>query len=122
MGDKGTFVQPTVLLNPNIKSRVYTDEIFGPVISVRTFKTEEEALQLANDTTYGLGCEWMSFSFPRNTTNDRSLDIHIRHPSSIAGGVQDRSRCGGRQSSIQDISSNAVWWIQAKRPRSRIWV
>jgi len=34
---------------------VYTDEIFGPVISVRTFKTEEEAIQLANDTQYGLG-------------------------------------------------------------------
>ena len=55
MGDKGTFVKPTVLLNPDLKSKVYTDEIFGPVISVRTFKTEEEALQLANDTHYGLG-------------------------------------------------------------------
>ena len=57
-GDKGTFVQPTVFLNPDVKSKVYTDEIFGPVISVRTFKTEEEALQLANDTTYGLGCTY----------------------------------------------------------------
>ena len=56
-GDKGTFVQPTVLLNPDVKSKVYTDEIFGPVISVRTFKSEEEAIQLANDTTYGLGCQ-----------------------------------------------------------------
>jgi len=54
-GDKGTFVQPTVILNPDVKSKVYTDEIFGPVISVKTFKTEEEALQLANDTSYGLG-------------------------------------------------------------------
>ena len=57
LGDKGTFVQPTVLLNPDIKSRLYRDEIFGPVISVKTFKTEEEAIALANDTTYGLGCE-----------------------------------------------------------------
>jgi aldehyde dehydrogenase (NAD+) len=54
-GDKGTFVQPTVLVNPDLKSRVYTDEIFGPVISVRTFKDEEEAIRLANDTQYGLG-------------------------------------------------------------------
>ncbi|KAK0939482.1 hypothetical protein LTR29_008978 [Friedmanniomyces endolithicus] len=54
-GDKGTFVQPTVILNPDLKSKVYTDEIFGPVISVKTFKTEEEALDMANDTTYGLG-------------------------------------------------------------------
>ena len=56
-GDKGTFVQPTVFLNPDLKSKVYTDEIFGPVISVRTFKDEAEAIKLANDTTYGLGCE-----------------------------------------------------------------
>lgn len=55
LGDKGTFVQPTVLLNPDLKSKVYTDEIFGPVISVRTFTTEDEAIKLANDTEYGLG-------------------------------------------------------------------
>ena len=35
--------------------QVYTDEIFGPAISLRTFKDEEEALALANDTSYGLG-------------------------------------------------------------------
>lgn len=54
-GDKGTFVLPTVFLNPDVKSRVYSDEIFGPVISVKTFKTEDEAIALANDTSYGLG-------------------------------------------------------------------
>jgi aldehyde dehydrogenase len=35
--------------------RVFQEEIFGPVVSVTTFKTEEEALELANDTLYGLG-------------------------------------------------------------------
>ncbi|KAM0724131.1 hypothetical protein Q7P37_000012 [Cladosporium fusiforme] len=54
-GDKGTFVQPTVFLNPDVKSKVYVDEIFGPVISVKTFRTEDEAIALANDTSYGLG-------------------------------------------------------------------
>jgi hypothetical protein len=37
------------------KMRVFQEEIFGPVVSVTTFKTEEEALQIANDTPYGLG-------------------------------------------------------------------
>jgi len=55
LGEKGTFVQPTVLMNPSTKSRVYTDEIFGPVVLVKTFKTEEEGIEMANDTTYGLG-------------------------------------------------------------------
>lgn len=54
-GDKGAFVQPTILLNPDLNSKVYREEIFGPVISLRTFKDEEEAIKLANDTTYGLG-------------------------------------------------------------------
>lgn len=57
-GDKGQFIEPTVLLNPGLNSRLYRDEIFGPVLTVRTFKTEEEAIQLANDTTYGLSCEF----------------------------------------------------------------
>ena len=57
-GDKGAFVQPTVLMNPDLKSKAYTEEIFGPVLAVRTFKTEEEAIKLANDTTYGLSCKF----------------------------------------------------------------
>ncbi|KAJ4509656.1 hypothetical protein HRR83_007029 [Exophiala dermatitidis] len=65
LGDKGAFVQPTVLLNPDLKSRVYTDEIFGPVISVKTFKTEEEGIRLANDTSYGLGATIYTSDIPR---------------------------------------------------------
>jgi aldehyde dehydrogenase (NAD+) len=60
-GDKGTFVTPTIFLNPDVNSKVYTDEIFGPAISVKTFKTEEEAIELANNTSYGLGCEYLWF-------------------------------------------------------------
>lgn len=55
MGDKGAFVKPTILLNPSLTSRLYTDEIFGPVVTIKTFKDEEEALKLANGTRYGLG-------------------------------------------------------------------
>ncbi|MCT8158862.1 aldehyde dehydrogenase family protein [Pseudoruegeria sp. SHC-113] len=50
----GYYIQPTILKGHN-KMRVFQEEIFGPVVSVTTFKTEEEALQLANDTMYGLG-------------------------------------------------------------------
>jgi aldehyde dehydrogenase (NAD+) len=56
-GDKGWFIEPTIFLNPPSDSAVYRDEIFGPVITVRTFKTEEEAVALANDTVYGLSCK-----------------------------------------------------------------
>lgn len=50
----GFYVQPTILKGHN-KMRVFQEEIFGPVVSVTTFKNEAEALQIANDTIYGLG-------------------------------------------------------------------
>jgi aldehyde dehydrogenase len=50
----GFYVKPTVLQGNN-KMRVFQEEIFGPVVSVTTFKTDEEALEIANDTLYGLG-------------------------------------------------------------------
>jgi aldehyde dehydrogenase len=50
----GYYVQPTVFKGHN-KMRIFQEEIFGPVVSVTTFKDEEEALHIANDTLYGLG-------------------------------------------------------------------
>jgi aldehyde dehydrogenase len=50
----GYYVEPTVLRGHN-KMRVFQEEIFGPVVSVTTFKDEDEAMSLANDTLYGLG-------------------------------------------------------------------
>nr|XP_036586731.1 putative aldehyde dehydrogenase [Colletotrichum truncatum]KAF6797288.1 putative aldehyde dehydrogenase [Colletotrichum truncatum] len=52
---KGFFVQPTVFTNVATSMTVYREEIFGPCAAIVKFKTEEEALQMANDTTYGLG-------------------------------------------------------------------
>ena len=50
----GYYVQPTVFKGRN-SMRIFQEEIFGPVVSVTTFKDEDEALSLANDTLYGLG-------------------------------------------------------------------
>lgn len=52
--DDGFFVKPTMLLGKNTM-RVFQEEIFGPVAAVTTFKDEEEALAIANDTIFGLG-------------------------------------------------------------------
>ncbi len=51
---EGFYVKPTVLEGHN-KMRIFQEEIFGPVLSVTKFKTEAEALAIANDTLYGLG-------------------------------------------------------------------
>ena len=50
----GYYVKPTVFKGHN-KMRVFQEEIFGPVVSVTTFKDDDEALAIANDTLYGLG-------------------------------------------------------------------
>ena len=66
----GFYVQPTVFEGHN-KMRVFQEEIFGPCVSVTTFKTEEEALEIANDTLYGLGSGlW---------TRDRNRSFRVAH-------------------------------------------
>ncbi|MCD0468451.1 aldehyde dehydrogenase family protein [Flavobacterium sp. JAS] len=52
--ENGNFVKPTVFINVNNQMRIAREEIFGPVLSIITYKTEEEAIEIANDTTYGL--------------------------------------------------------------------
>jgi len=50
----GLYIQPTIFKGHN-KMRIFQEEIFGPVLSVTTFKDEAEAMEIANDTLYGLG-------------------------------------------------------------------
>ena len=52
--EDGYYVQPTLFKGHN-KMRIFQEEIFGPVLAVTTFKDEAEALEIANDTLYGLG-------------------------------------------------------------------
>ncbi|GAB1519019.1 hypothetical protein RhiTH_002084 [Rhizoctonia solani] len=52
---KGYFVKPTIFADTTSNMKIVQEEIFGPVLSVSKFDTEEEVIALANDTTYGLG-------------------------------------------------------------------
>lgn len=52
--DKGYFVKPTVFTRTSRDMKIVREEIFGPVISVLTYKTLDEAIEIANDTVYGL--------------------------------------------------------------------
>jgi aldehyde dehydrogenase (NAD+) len=69
---KDNFVVPTIMMNPPADSTVWTKEIFGPVLCVRSFKDQEEAIQLANSTSYGLS----SCIFTKNVP--RALQISYR--------------------------------------------
>ncbi|KGE15104.1 aldehyde dehydrogenase family protein [Sphingobacterium deserti] len=52
--EEGYYIKPT-LFKGNNKMRIFQEEIFGPVLAVTTFKDEQEAIEIANDTIYGLG-------------------------------------------------------------------
>ncbi|KAI0518903.1 hypothetical protein KFK09_006340 [Dendrobium nobile] len=52
--EKGYFIEPTVIRDVNTSMQIWREEVFGPVLCVKTFRTEEEAIELANDSQYGL--------------------------------------------------------------------
>lgn len=55
----GAWIEPTVITNISHKSRTATEEIFGPVVTIHRFKTDDEAIEIANCTEYGLsGSVW----------------------------------------------------------------
>lgn len=71
--DKGFFIAPTIFLNPPVDSPIVQEEIFGPVLVVQTFRTEDEAVELANCTRYGLCSGLWTTDFNRAMAVSRRL-------------------------------------------------
>ncbi|KAG6877310.1 hypothetical protein C0992_010291 [Termitomyces sp. T32_za158] len=59
-GNEGYFIQPTIFTNTKPDMKIVREEIFGPVAVVAKFKTEEDVIETANNTTYGLACNVFS--------------------------------------------------------------
>lgn len=75
--DAGYFVAPTVFTNVTEDMSIWSEEIFGPVLSVMEFETEDEALRLANDTPYGLAATVLSNDKERAERVADNLDAGI---------------------------------------------
>ncbi|ATN35056.1 aldehyde dehydrogenase [Rhizobium sp. ACO-34A] len=96
----GYYVKPTVFEGNN-KMRIFQEEIFGPVVSVTTFKDEAEALEIANDTLYGLGAGVWSrnantcYHFGRNIQAGRVwTNCYHAYPAHAAFGGYKQSGIG----------------------------
>jgi aldehyde dehydrogenase (NAD+) len=53
--NKGFFITPTIFTGVKPNMKIYREEVFGPFVVIASFKSEDDALEMANDTTYGLG-------------------------------------------------------------------
>ncbi len=102
----GYYVKPTVFEGNN-RMRIFQEEIFGPVVSVTTFKNNEEALEIANDTLYGLGAGVWSrdantcYNFGRGIQAGRVwVNCYHAYPAHAAFGGYKQSGIGRENHSM----------------------
>lgn len=118
-GEKGYFVQPTVFADVDMGMKIAAEEIFGPVASVIKFKDEEEAIRIANDTTYGLAAAVHSQNYAQVNRVTRRLKAGTVWVNQVSRGEEPalqvlthstpfsptRSRSAGTSSRAGDASS-----------------
>ncbi|WP_125130814.1 aldehyde dehydrogenase family protein [Microbacterium sp. 10M-3C3] len=121
----GLFYRPTVLANPPRDAAAYGDEVFGPVASVVSFATDEEAIALAADTEYGLSlgivtadalAGWeMAQRIPSGIVhvNDQTVNDEANAPFGGVGASGTGSRHGGAQANIDAFTETR--WITMRR-------
>jgi acyl-CoA reductase-like NAD-dependent aldehyde dehydrogenase len=96
----GNFVRPAIVINPDLKLRVVTEEQFGPVIPVIPFDTEEEAVRLANDSWAGLaGSVWTADPKTANRVGGQLVCGYVWVNDHGATRLDLRAPFGGMKSS-----------------------
>jgi betaine-aldehyde dehydrogenase len=92
---KGCYVEPTIVRAKSPSDRIAQEEVFGPFVTVLTFKTDDEALAIANGTDYGLGSGLWTMNLPRAHRFAREIDAGMVwinsykrvNPGSPFGGI-----------------------------------
>ncbi|MEZ5498854.1 MAG: aldehyde dehydrogenase family protein [Steroidobacteraceae bacterium] len=81
--DRGYFARPTIFSDVTTEMRIAREEIFGPVLSIMPYRDEDDAVRIANSTTYGLGAQVQSGDLERArriAARIRSGQVHINYP------------------------------------------
>ncbi len=82
--EQGFFVRPTIFSQVRSRMRIAQEEIFGPVLCLIPYADEADAIRIANDTVYGLGCHIQSADRDRArhvASRIRAGQVHINHPA-----------------------------------------
>ena len=96
----GNFVRPAIVINPDLKLRVVTEEQFGPVIPIIPFETEEEAVKAANDSWAGLaGSVWTANAETANRVGSQMICGYVWVNDHGATRLDLRAPFGGMKSS-----------------------
>jgi phenylacetaldehyde dehydrogenase len=118
---KGYFVHPTVLTNVACTSRLFQEEIFGPVVTILPFDDDDEAVALANDSTYGLAATaWTNDLGRAHRLAKRlkagtvGLNCQMQFDHSIPFGGYKQSGWGyeSGKAGLETYLQNKIVWVQ----------
>ena len=96
---EGRFVEPTIITNVTPEMSLYTDETFGPVVSVIPFGSDEEAISIANDTEYGLSSGIITKDEYRALEMAKKLETGMCHINCSSVNDEPHAPFGGSKSS-----------------------
>jgi aldehyde dehydrogenase (NAD+) len=92
---KGYFYEPTLFIHASNRMRIAQEEIFGPVLTVITYKTEDEAIRIANDSIYGLGGGVVTANTARGFNVARQIRAGNVAVKAVGPPVSNFDRLGG---------------------------
>ncbi|WP_335738787.1 aldehyde dehydrogenase [Rheinheimera metallidurans] len=118
----GWYIEPTIFDNVSSTMSLFKNEVFGPILAVSTFTTEEEAIALANDTNYGLAASFYSQNVKRTMRVARkikagtvSINGFSEGDISTPFGGFKQSGFGGKDNGLeafsQYIQTKVIWYV-----------
>jgi len=122
---EGYYMTPTIFKDVDPKATIVQEEIFGPVLSVLTFSNEEEALELANNSSYGLGSSIWTNNLQKAHYLAKRLEnglvwincLNLSHPAIPHGGhkLSGYGLEGGLEAAMQSYSKSKTTWVSLAR-------
>ncbi len=107
--EKGYFFEPTVLADVDPKATVACEEIFGPIVAVIPFKTDEEAISIANDTVYGLAGGIWTENLKRALRTAKAINAGYLWVNTYGGIIPETPYGGFKQSGIgKELGSDGL--------------